>query len=258
MKISIVTVAFNSAATIRDTFDSVLSQTYHDIEYIVVDGVSKDNTVAIIKEYESKFEGRMRWVSEPDKGLYDAMNKGIRMATGDVVGIINSDDLYENEQVIAQVAEAFQKEDVDCVYGNLKFVKEHDITKVVRTWKGKPHVKGAFLKGWHPAHPTFYCRREHFERLGGFDTTLPIAADFELMMRFIEKNKLKNHYVDCCFVKMRMGGESTRSFKNICQGRKQIRRAFEKNGYTLPFGYFFCRYLHKLANMARVKLGLKK
>ncbi len=257
MKFSIITVSYNSAATIRDTFDSVLAQTYPDIEYIVVDGASKDDTVSIIKEYEPRFNGRMRWVSERDHGLYDAMNKGVRMATGDYVGILNSDDLYKSDDVIQAMAEACKANAVDCVYGNLEFVDADDITRIVRTWKGTQHVKGAFLKGWHPAHPTFYCKRECFGLFGGFDTSLTIAADFELMLRFVEKNQRSSLYINKCFVKMRMGGESTRSIKNIVRAKSQIKRAFNKNGYQIPLGYFGKRYLSKVFNLVKVRI-LKK
>ena len=153
MKISLITVTYNSSKTLLDTLQSVLNQTYSDIEYIIVDGASKDSTVSIIEEYEPKFNGRMKWISEPDKGLYDAMNKGIRMATGDVVGILNSDDLFMDNNVLADIAHAFDN-NTDAIFGNLYFVNQEDVNQIVRVWKGSPYK--SFKSGWHPAHPTFY------------------------------------------------------------------------------------------------------
>ncbi len=185
MKISIITISYNSETTIRDTIQSILNQTYKEIEYIIIDGCSNDNTLNIIKEYEPAFKGCMKWISEPDNGIYDAMNKGIDLATGDVVGILNADDLYKDNTALKSIADAFEQHNVDCVYGNLEFVNANNIEKVTRTWIGSPYQAGAFQKGWHPAHPTFYCKREFFDSLGGFDLSFPISADFELMLRFI-------------------------------------------------------------------------
>lgn len=189
MKVSIITATYNSAATLRDTLDSVLAQTYQDIEYIIVDGLSADGTQEIVKAYEPRFGGRLRLVSEKDKGLYDAMNKGLRMATGDIVGVLNSDDLFYDKQVVADVVKAFESDDIDCVYGDLEFVAANDITKVVRKWKGSQYQPGYFKRGWHPAHPTFYCRRACYEKYGYFDLDLKVSADFDLMLRFLGNTK---------------------------------------------------------------------
>lgn len=204
MTISIITATYNSGKTLRDTIESVLSQTYDDIEYIIVDGASEDNTLDIVREYEPRFNGRMKWFSEPDNGLYDAMNKGIDRASGDVVGILNSDDFYADPDVLGAIADGCSN--VDAVYGDLDFIDEKDLNKVVRQWRGSQHTPGAFLKGWHPAHPTFYVRKECFDRLGGFDISFDVSADFELMLRFLEKGGLSNRYIPKTFVKMRMGG----------------------------------------------------
>lgn len=254
MKISIVTATYNSARTVRDTFNSVLSQTYRDIEYIVVDGLSTDGTTDIIREFEPRFGGRLRWVSEKDKGIYDAMNKGIFMATGDVVGVLNSDDLFFDENVVADIAAAFRENDVDCIYGNLKFVSHDDITKVVREWKGSQHRPGAFLRGWHPAHPTFYARRECYDRYGGFDLSIDISADFDLMLRFIEKHGISNLYVDRNFIWMRTGGESTGSLRRIMRGNGNVLRSFRKNGYHVTSLYLLRRWMPKLRNLLKIKL----
>lgn len=254
MKISIITATYNSSATIKDTIDSVLNQTYKNIEYIVVDGLSKDSTIDIVKEYEPKFEGKMRFISEKDNGIYDAMNKGISMATGDIVGILNSDDLYIDNNVLADIAQAFTTRDIDCLYGNLYFVDQHNINKIVRTWKGSQHHKGAFQKGWHPAHPTFYAKRIYFEKFGAFDTTFNVSADFELMLRFIEKHELKNYFLDRYFVRMRLGGESTGSIGKIIKGNKNVVRAFRKNGIKVSVFYPIKRLFPKAMSIIKSKI----
>ena len=254
MKISIITATYNSGATLRDTVESVLRQSYKDIEYIIIDGKSKDNTLDIIRDYEPKFNGRMHWVSEPDRGLYDAMNKGIRMATGDVIGILNSDDFYAFPDVLAVIAKGV--EGVDAVYGDLDFVDCDDIGKVVRQWRGSQHTPGSFFKGWHPAHPTFYARKECFEKLGGFDISFNVSADFELMLRFLEKGHLTSRYIPYTFVKMRIGGESTGSISKIIEGNKNILKAFKKNGFEVPHFYLIRRLAPKAINLLKNKIHL--
>lgn len=227
MKISLITVTYNSSKTLSATLSSVLFQTYSDIEYIVVDGLSEDNTVSIIEEYSHLFAGRLRFLSEPDKGIYDAMNKGIQMATGDIIGILNSDDLLMDDDVLKDIALAFDDK-TDAICGNLYFVDVNDVNHVVRIWKGSPYR--SFTKGWHPAHPTFYARRQVYEKYGAFDITFDVSADFELMLRLIEKYHICIKYVDRYMVKMRVGGESTGSIQNIIKGNKNIIKAFKKNG----------------------------
>lgn len=253
MTISIITATFNSEKTLRDTFDSILGQTYHDIESIIVDGASKDGTIDIIREYEPRFNGRMKWVSEPDRGIYDAMNKGIQMATGDVVGILNSDDFYYDEHVVEDIANAFTQNDIDCVYGNLVFVDVKDRNAVIRVWKGSQHQFGAFQRGWHPAHPTFYARRVCFEKYGAFNLDYAVSADFELMLRFIEKEQIKNAYLDRYFVKMRWGGESTGTLNNIVKGNRNILKAFRDNGLKPSRFYLIRRLVPKAWNMIKQK-----
>ncbi|RGX76718.1 glycosyltransferase family 2 protein [Bacteroides stercorirosoris] len=254
MIVSIITIAFNSAQTIRDTLTSVLSQSYSNIEYIIIDGASNDATVRIVKEYEPMFNGRLKWVSEPDKGLYDAMNKGIKMATGDVIGILNSDDLFYDSNVLRDIALAFD-ENTDALFGNLYFVKSDDVHCIVRAWKGSTY--SSFKKGWHPAHPTFYVRREVYEKYGGFDTSFDVSADFELMLRFVEKNRIRTKYLDRYMVKMRMGGESTRNIANIIKGNRNIIRAFRKNDIQVSWAYPIYRLFPKVVSLLRYKLGLK-
>ena len=254
MKITIVTVAYNSAKTIKDTIESVLSQTYKNYEYIIVDGKSKDNTLDIVKEYEPRFEGRLRWISEPDKGIYDAMNKGISMATGEVVGILNSDDIFYDENVLETIVNAFEQQNCDSVFGNLQFVKENDLNTVVRIWKGSPYKKGAFLKGWHPAHPTFYVKRSVYEQYGLFDISLDISADIELMLRFIEKYNISTYYIDRNIIKMRMGGESTRSISNIIKANKNCLKAFEKNNLKPAPFYVIRKLIPKFLGVLKARL----
>lgn len=246
MTISIITATFNSAATLRDTLDSILGQTYQDIESIIVDGGSKDGTLDIVREYEPRFQGRMKWISEPDKGIYDAMNKGIRMASGDVIGVLNSDDYYYDNQVLEDIANAFNQKDIDCVYGNLVFLDAKNKNSVIRIWKGSLYHPGAFLKGWHPAHPTLYAKRTCFEQYGVFDLQYAVSADFELMLRFLEKEQIKNTYLDRYFVKMRWGGESTGTLRNIIRGNKNILKAFKNNGLKPSRFYLIYRFAPKI------------
>ncbi len=253
MKISIITATFNSAATVRDTIESVLSQTHSDWELIIKDGGSKDDTLAICRSYEDE---RIRIVACPDHGLYDAMNQGIAAAKGEVVGILNSDDFYFDNQVLERIAASLSDETIGCVYGDLQFVDAKDTSKVVRIWKGSQYQKGGFRKGWHPAHPTFYARKKYFDEYGAFDTSFQVSADFELMLRFIEKHQVSNLYIPHYFVKMRMGGESTGSLKNIIKGNKNILRAFKKNGISRPPFYLVRRLAPKVFSVIKTKLGV--
>lgn len=252
MKISIITATFNSAATVRDTIESVLGQTHQDWEIVIKDGGSKDNTLAICSEYTDE---RIRIVAAPDKGIYDAMNQGVEAATGDVIGILNSDDFYYDNAVLADIAKAME-EGADATCGDLYFVDAQDTSKVVRTWKGSPYK--SFRDGWHPAHPTFYVKREFFEKYGAFDISYDVSADFELMLRFIEKHGAKVQYLNRVMVKMRQGGESTGSIKNIVKGNKNIRRAFKKNGLPVPMFYTLRRLLPKAVNVVRTKISKNK
>lgn len=253
MKISLITITYNSEKTLRDTILSVMSQSFTNIEYIIVDGKSKDKTLDIVKEYATQDLQRISYISARDNGIYDAMNKGIRMATGDVVGILNSDDLFMDENVLSDIAKAFDNE-TDAVFGNLKFVKGDDINTVVRIWKGSPYK--SFKGGWHPAHPTFYVRREVYEKYGMFDISFEVSADFELMLRLIEKWHIRTKYIDRYMVKMRVGGESTGSIKNIIKGNRNIMRAFRKNGISVSPFYPIIRLYPKVLNMINYKLHL--
>jgi glycosyltransferase involved in cell wall biosynthesis len=229
MLISLITVTYNSATTLRDTILSVFSQTYPNIEYLIIDGGSTDNTVDIIKEYEPRFQGRLKWISQKDDGLYDAMNKGIKMATGDVVGIINSDDFYHRNDVITKIAETFQEKEVQAVYGDIRFVRPVDLDTTVRYYSSKHFSPKLFRFGFMPAHPTFFTYKKYFEQYGYYKTDYYIAADYELLVRFLYTNHLNAKYLPLDIMKMRMGGRSTASFKSKVILNKEIVRACKEN-----------------------------
>lgn len=266
MKISIITATYNSAETVRDTFDSVLRQNYSDYEYIVVDGGSKDETLDIIKEYEPKFEGRMHWKSEPDKGIYDAMNKGIARATGEVVGILNSDDFYTSFDVLTAVARRFEKyNDIDAVYGDVRYVEWEDTTRTLRLYSSRMFRRWWMRMGFMPAHPSFYCRKSTYEKhkLEGtkidgfkgdpscayFNTTYKIAADFENLLRLIFVGRIKTHYIMKDFVTMRTGGASSSGVSSHKQINKDHMRAFKENGVYSNYLLISIRYLYKIGEL---------
>jgi len=250
-KVSIITITYNSEKTLDDTIKSVLSQTYKDIEYIIVDGASTDGTIGIIKKYENEIS---KFISEPDEGIYDAMNKGLKLATGYIVGILNSDDVYYDNKVIEKVVDKFKKEAVDSVYGDLYYVKENDLNEVVRYWKSSDFKQGSFAKGWHPPHPTFFVKREIYHKYGLFDLDMKVSADFELMLRFLEKYKISIAYIPSVIVRMRTGGESNKSIKNIITGNKSILKAFDKNDIEVnKFIYPFYRFVPKIFQVLKSK-----
>lgn len=243
MKISIITVSYNSAGTIRDTIESVLNQTYSDIEYILVDGASKDDTISIIKSYGTKIS---KLISEKDNGIYDAMNKGINVATGDVIGILNSDDFYSHSNVIKNVVQKFEK-DTDAVYGDLVYVSGADKNKIVRTWKAGKYEVGSFQKGWMPPHPTFFVKKSVYEKLGMFTDQLKSAADYEIMLRFIHKHQIKLNYLPEIIVHMRTGGASNVSLKNRFKANREDKKAWKMNGLKPSPLTFIRKPLSKLS-----------
>jgi len=230
LKISVITVSFNAAATIGETLRSVASQSYGNVEHIVVDGGSTDGTVEIIRRHEA---GLARWVSEPDKGLYFAMNKGVGMATGDVIGVLNADDVYAGPDALAHVAEAFQMRGVDSCYADLVYVDKRR-GGVVRRWTSGEYTKGMFRKGWHPPHPTFFVRREVYERHGVFDPKFRISADYEIMLRFLERRGVSTTYIPEVLVRMRTGGLSNQSLMAIVSANVECCRAWRRNGMAVP------------------------
>lgn len=251
MKISIITVTYNSGKTVRDTIESVLRQTYQDIEYIIKDGGSKDNTLEICREYESMFREKMKIISSPDKGIYDAMNQGFQAATGDVLMLINSDDLFARPDAVELVVRAIEEHsEVDGVYADLYYVSQNNIDNIVRVWK--TGEQKPMRRGWLPAHPTFYIRRYVYEKYGYFNLNYPLAADFELMLRFVEKYHIKLYYLQEHLVRMRLGGATSRNLQNIYRQDVETIRAFNEN--NLPGGnitYLFWRYIPKIKQFLR-------
>lgn len=254
MKISVITVTFNSAATVRDTIESVLRQEYQDYEYLVIDGGSKDNTVDIIKEYEPKFGGRMRWISEKDKGMYDGINKGIRMATGDVVGIINSDDFYHRTDIFEHINKAFEEDKaVEAIYGDVRFVNPDNLEKTVRYYSCKHWRPWRFRFGFMPAHPTFFTYKENFEKYGYYQYDYHIAADYELLIRHLYTNHVPAKYVPVDFMKMRTGGRSTNGWKANILLNKEIVRGCKENGIWTCLPLLFLKYFIKVFELIITK-----
>ncbi|WP_184544937.1 glycosyltransferase family 2 protein [Mucilaginibacter sp. FT3.2] len=240
MKISIVTVVYNAQDTIAQCINSVISQKYPDIEYIIVDGGSTDNTLQIIDQYASFINVL---VSEPDQGIYDAMNKGIKIATGQVVGTLNADDQLAGDMVLSAVAEAFINQGADAVYGNLHIVNQAG--KIIRKWHSKQCGKNSFNRGFMPPHPTFYCKRELFSKLGFYSLAYGSAADYELMVRFMYLHHIKNFYLNVVMVTMRHGGVSNSSFKNRIRAWGFDLKAMRKNNIKFPLLALFLKPLRK-------------
>lgn len=232
LKITIITVCYNSAKTIEQTIQSVLNQHYPNLEYIIIDGASTDGTQNIVKKYADKIT---LFKSEPDKGIYDAMNKGLTLATGDIVGLLNADDLYAHAHVLAKVNTTFER-DIDACYGDLIYFPENDQSKVLRYWKSNEFKAGLFAKGWCPPHPTFFVKRTIYAQQGLFNTTYRMGNDVELMMRFLEKAKIKSAYIPQVLVHMRAGGVSNRGFKNILIQNKCILQA--ARALEIPFSTY--------------------
>ena len=227
MKVSVITVTYNSAQTVEDTIKSVVNQDYNDIEYIIIDGLSKDNTLEIVNKYNTKIA---KVISEKDHGIYDAISKGIKNATGDIVVALNSDDMYASNDIITKVVELFKSSHADAVYGDLNYVDRVDTKKVIRKWKSGVYKKGHFLKGWMPPHPTLFVRNYCYQKYGSFNLSLRSSADYELMLRFIHKHQIKVAYLPQLIVNMRAGGQSNVSFKNRFKANREDRKAWEING----------------------------
>lgn len=241
MKVSIITVSFNSAKTIEDTIQSVLNQDYYDIEYIVIDGCSSDKTIEIVNRYKSHIEYVL---SEPDNGIYDAMNKGIKASKGELIGILNSDDVYENSSVISNMVKTLK--DSDAVYADLVYVQQNNLNHIKRHWKSGQYKIGSFLNGWMPPHPTFFVKKICYQEYGLYNTSLKSAADYELMLRFIHKNKIKIEYFDNVIVKMRLGGVSNLSIRNRFSANREDKLAWKINNLNPRFLTFLLKPLRKL------------
>ena len=243
MKISIVTVTFNAERFIESCVRSVINQTYVNIEYIIVDGSSQDATLHILNRYNDKIN---KIVSEKDKGMYDALNKGIKMATGEVIGLLNADDFFASDNVVANIGKAFEESKADVLYGDLWYVDQNDTDKALRKWKSKPYKQGMFQWGWMPAHPTFYAKKELFEKLGYYRLDMGSAADYELMIRFLHKHKVKSVYLPEVMVKMRAGGMSNSSVEARLKANKADLEAMKINGIRFPRLAAFLKPVRKI------------
>ncbi|HCW09067.1 MAG TPA: glycosyl transferase [Cytophagales bacterium] len=242
MKISILTVAFNSASTLVDTINSVRSQDYPHIEYIVVDGNSSDGTVEIIHAHASKID---RWISEPDQGIYDAMNKALKLATGEVIGILNSDDFYTDSTIVSKVAKEFVDPSVDVVFGDLVFVDPQNLSKVVRTYSAAHWYPKKLAWGFMPPHPAVFIRKKYYEQFGVFKTDYKIAADYELLIRFLYVHQLKYKYLPMKMVVMRKGGVSSRNWRSNIILNDEIMRGCRENGLYTNWLMVYSKYFRK-------------
>lgn len=243
LKISIITVTYNSSLTILETLKSVAKQNYSNIEHIIIDGNSNDNTIEIIKGYPKQIS---KIVSEPDEGIYDAMNKGIALATGDVIGILNSDDLYYTKEIISLVMNQFIiDETIEAVYGDIVYFKTKNPEKVVRFWKAFDYYDNYFDDGYVIPHPSLFVRKIVYDKIGDYNKNFKISSDYEFMLKAFKVSSFKLMYLNQTLVKMRKGGESTKSFKNTLIANIEIHKSWKNNNLSIPFLFFFKRFLHK-------------
>ncbi|MBL8199451.1 MAG: glycosyltransferase [Chromatiales bacterium] len=242
-KVSLITVAHNSAATIRGTIESVLAQDYPDIEHIVIDGASTDGTAEIVRSYGNRVA---RFVSEPDQGIYEAMNKGLRLAGGDIIGILNSDDLYTTRHIISEVVDEFRRKPVELVFGDIVFVNPDNLDKVIRYYSSASCGPGNFAWGWMPAHPSCFLRREVYEKYGYFKPDYRIAADFEILARFMVRHGISYSYIPRVLVKMRTGGVSSASLRTKWILNRELARACRENGIATNMPKLLLRYFRKV------------
>ena len=244
--ISIITATYNSAETINDTIKSVLCQTNKDFEYIIVDGGSTDETIDIVKSYESEFSGRLKWVSEKDKGIYDAMNKGIKMASGDIIGILNSDDYYTSDDILQTIADTFKCQNVDAIYGDIHFIKDGVPDKCVRYYSSRLFSPFWLRFGFMPAHPSFYCKRDVFDKSGLYRLDYKIGSDYEMMVRLFRKHKISSRYVPKDFVTMRTGGASNSNLQSRLTLIKEDVKACRDNGIYTNELFICLKFLYKI------------
>lgn len=244
MKVTIITATYNSSATIEDTLKTVAIQDYPMVEHVIIDGLSKDDTLDKVK----RFSHVAKLVSEKDKGIYDAMNKGIALATGDIIGILNSDDFYPSSSILSQVVDLFQQTQCDAVYGDLVYVDKDNTDRVVRYWKSGQYKASAFKWGWMPPHPSFFVRRTLYEEHGLFNLEMKTAADYELMLRMIHKGNAKLAYLPSILVKMRTGGASNQSIANRLRANTDDKKAWQINNVK---PYWFTLYLKPLRKITQ-------
>lgn len=249
MKVSIITVVYNNQTAIAQAINSVLSQDYSDIEYIVIDGASTDRTREIIQSYGEKID---KFISEPDQGIYDAMNKGLNLVTGDIVGILNSDDVYANNQVISQVVREFKQKSVDLVFADIVYVKPENLNRVVRYYSSHNFHSWKFAWGWMPAHPSCFLKREVYEKYGHFKTDYKIASDYEILVRFMAKYKISYSYMPQVLVKMRTGGVSNKNLLSNWILNTEIIRACRENGINTNILKVLSKYLTKIFQIIKI------
>jgi glycosyltransferase len=244
MRISIITTCLNNRETLESAIQSVLGQSYPDVEYIIIDGASTDGSRAIIDRYAGRFA---RVISEKDAGIYDALNKGVGAATGDVVGFLHADDLYADRTILAKVAEIFVKKDPDSVYGDLVYVNKRFPEQIIRYWKSGPFAKDKLKRGWVPPHPAFFVKTSVYRKWGYFDTAYRIAADYDIMLRFLLDNDISVVYIPDVLVKMRFGGASNRSLRNMFMKSSEDLKILQEHGIRSPFSVLMAKNLSKLS-----------
>jgi glycosyltransferase involved in cell wall biosynthesis len=248
MKVSIITVCYNSVTTIEQTFQSVFSQDYPNIELVVVDGGSTDGTLEIIDKYEDQIGQK---ISEPDDGIYSAMNKGLALATGDVIGTLNSDDFYSSDSIISDVVRELSNGSVDAVYGDVAIVSPKNTSKIIRYYSSKSFRPEGLAHGYMPAHPTFFTMKQFYQNQGGFKTDYVIAADYELLIRFLLKDKLRAKYLELNMVTMRLGGRTSSSLWGYYILNKEVIRACAENGIKLGWFKILKKYFSKLRELQK-------
>ena len=248
MKISVITATYNSASTIESSLLSFINQDYENKELIIIDGGSTDETLSIIEKYKSAVT---TIISEKDNGIYDALNKGISLATGDVIAILHSDDFYIHNHVLSKVIETFIAYKSDSVYGNLIYVDRIDTNRIIRKWISGNYIHGKFIQGWMPPHPAFFVKKECYNRYGKFNLSLRSSADYELMLRFLHKHKISTAYLNEFLVKMRIGGQSNVSLKNRIKANREDKLAWELNDLKPAFYTLFFKPLRKLIQFLR-------
>jgi len=252
MKVSVITAVLNNRDTLKDSMESVTAQSYGNVEQIIIDGGSTDGSLAIIKEYAHK---NVKVVSERDQGVYDALNKGIRLSTGDIIGFLHGDDFYAHDKVLERVVAVFKDRNVDSCYGDLQYVDKSDRNRVIRNWNSADYWPGKFKYGWMPPHPTFFVKRTIYLEYGEFNTDFRIAADYELMLRFLELYRISTYYIPDVLVKMRFGGMSNKSLRNILIKSSEDYKAWKVN--DLNGGLWPICFTIFLKNVSKIPQFLK-
>jgi glycosyltransferase involved in cell wall biosynthesis len=242
LKISLITVSFNAESTIESCIQSVLAQSFKNVEYIIIDGASTDNTLQIIHKYKQRIQ---ILVSEPDKGIYDAMNKGIKMASGDIIGMLNADDFFAYDDALNDIANLFNNHHCDIVFADLDYVDHQG--KVIRKWRSGEYTPGKFNWGWMPPHPTFYCKKELFQQFSYYSLEYGTAADYELMLRFMYKNGVKASYLNKVIIKMKTGGASNKNLNSRVKGLLFDLKAMRNNGIKAPLLGLIFKPLRKIS-----------